>query len=211
MNFKHGHNKASERSAEYRAWTHLKSRCYDMNDKSYNDYGGRGIKVCDEWLHSFQLFLRDMGRKPSIEYSIDRINTNGNYEPQNCRWGTPHEQANNKRNNVLITFNGETKTLNEWSRSIGVERRTISRRLFILNWSIYDTLTIPVKKNISFNGMSKNLTEWSAFTGIGIKILSQRIKSGMPLSKALIIGSKFKFINHSFGVNNGITKPPKAD
>jgi hypothetical protein len=79
----------------------MKSRCYDSKRNGYKNYGGRGIKVCDRWLNSFENFLTDMGRKPGPEYSIDRIDNDGNYEPGNCRWATMQEQSQNKRTSKL--------------------------------------------------------------------------------------------------------------
>jgi hypothetical protein len=75
----------------------MKQRCLNQNNKRYEDYGGRGISVCDRWLHSFENFLADVGRKPGLGYSIDRINNDGNYEPGNCRWATKLEQSRNRR------------------------------------------------------------------------------------------------------------------
>jgi hypothetical protein len=97
--FKEGNNtKHNKRyTAEYLTWIRIKTRCYNEKNDNYRYYGGRGIEVCDKWINSFQDFFNDMGEKPSPEYSIDRINPNGNYEPINCRWATKIQQANNKR------------------------------------------------------------------------------------------------------------------
>ena len=92
-NVTHGHSK----TPLYVCWKSMKSRCYNKNRKDYYLYGGRGIIVCDRWINSYENFLSDMGEKPSAEYSIDRIDVNGNYEPSNCRWATPTEQRLNQR------------------------------------------------------------------------------------------------------------------
>ena len=92
-NKKHGMTE----TPEYNSWIGMKDRCYNPNNKEYDYWGGRGIKVCDEWLHDFATFYNHVGSKPGPEYSIDRINNNGNYEPGNVRWATALEQSNNKR------------------------------------------------------------------------------------------------------------------
>jgi hypothetical protein len=106
-NLKHketiSHSKGNKLSTEYMTWTNIKTRCYNPNQEFYHLYGGRGIQVCDRWLNSFENFLKDMGRKPSPEYSIERIDVDGNYEPSNCKWATPKEQANNKRRTKKTT------------------------------------------------------------------------------------------------------------
>lgn len=100
----------------YRAWRGMIARCNDKNRDSYNRYGGRGIKVCDEWLHSFETFRDDMQEGYTDKLQLDRIDTDGNYEKSNCKWSTPKENSNNKSNNRYITIEGETLTLTQWCR-----------------------------------------------------------------------------------------------
>lgn len=111
-------------------------------DSCYANYGGRGITMCDRWRESYAAFMGDMGPRPSLDYSVERINNDGPYSPENCRWATDREQSNNRRNNHRITLNGTTKTLVEWARSIGISTGTITRRLN-LGWSPEHALTFP--------------------------------------------------------------------
>lgn len=91
---KHGE---AGRTSEYLAWSHMKSRCFNKDNTRYKDYGGRGITVYGKWINSYESFLADLGKKPSPDYSLDRIDNNGNYEPSNCRWATRSQQQKNKR------------------------------------------------------------------------------------------------------------------
>lgn len=130
MNLTHGMSGVSgKRAPEYSVWSGIKSRCYREKDEFYADYGGRGITVCDRWKYSFENFFQDMGKRPSSSHSIDRIDFNGNYCPENCRWATPVEQGGNKRNNRNIEFRGETKCLQAWCRQYGLDHKTVSDRL----------------------------------------------------------------------------------
>lgn len=113
----------------YAVWCSMKGRCYNHNDEYYNSYGGRGIKVCDEWLHDFQAFYDwSMEHGYNDTLTIDRINTNGNYERNNCRWVTNKEQQNNKWNNRLLTCNGKTQTISQWADELDVKSGTIRVR-----------------------------------------------------------------------------------
>ncbi len=127
-------------SPEYRSWVHMKDRCLRPTDKSYLRYGSRGIKICDKWLNSFTAFYNDMGNKPSAGHSLDRIDNDGNYEPGNCRWSTSKEQANNRRSNRPVTYNGETRSAKEWANSTGIDYNTLRQRLFRYNWPIEKAL-----------------------------------------------------------------------
>lgn len=103
------------KTAEYRAWRHMQSRCYNKNVDNYKNYGGRGIVVCDRWLNSFENFLQDMGNRPSDKHSLDRKSSNGNYEPSNCKWSTTAEQTRNIRTNHWIEREGKRMILSDWA------------------------------------------------------------------------------------------------
>lgn len=113
---------------EYYRWASMKLRCYVKTHYAYPRYGGRGITVCDRWRDSFESFLADVGHRPTIEHSLDRIDNDGHYEPNNVRWATKQEQANNRGNNVRITYNGETRTQAEWARLIGITPEGVAYR-----------------------------------------------------------------------------------
>lgn len=126
------------RTKVYCAWESMLARCLKPQTKNFHNYGGRGIKVCKRWM-KFENFLSDMGEPPTKKHSLDRIETDGNYEPGNCRWATNRTQQNNRRNNRRIVFNGETLTMTEWSEVSGVPAYTIFNRLK-RGWSIRETL-----------------------------------------------------------------------
>jgi len=105
------------------------SRCLNKKDSGYKNYGGRGIKVCDRWLNSFEEFLSDMGHAPSPKHSIDRIENDGNYEPGNCRWATWKAQSRNKRSNRFLMINGEAKCIAEWAEIYGIKYNILHRRI----------------------------------------------------------------------------------
>ena len=126
-------------SPEYRSWAALKSRCFDPQNSAYHYYGGRGISVCERWT-SFEHFYTDMGPRPSPKHSIDRINNNGDYCRENCRWATSQEQCRNTRRTHLLTFEGKTLCVTDWALILGIDRHTIIRRLK-RGWSVEKTLS----------------------------------------------------------------------
>jgi hypothetical protein len=123
----HGHSKGAKghtkRSSEYNIWADIKQRCRNKDDKGYPNYGGRGIKMCDEWYNSFELFLKDVGVRPSPEHSLDRINNDGDYEPSNCRWATRDVQSRNKRTNIWVEHNGQRMIITDWAIYFGISIR----------------------------------------------------------------------------------------
>lgn len=130
---------------EHACWKSINRRCYSRNYHKFPSYGGRGITVCERWLESFENFLADMGPKPSPKHSIDRIDNNGNYCPENCRWATPTEQVRNRRKTIKLTASGLTLTVAEWSERTGIPYVTIYNRLR-LGWTPSDALSKPVQK-----------------------------------------------------------------
>ena len=138
------HGKSSTRL--YDIWRGMKERCYRPKHLRFGKYGGRGISICDEWRNSFEVFEKwaiNNGYNESL--TIERIDVNGNYEPNNCRWATNKEQQNNKQNNRRITWNDETKTLAEWSEIVGIKKTTLKERLNA-GWDVEAALTTPVKR-----------------------------------------------------------------
>ena len=132
-------------SAEFRIWTGILSRCQNPNVKAFPLYGGAGVSVCERWL-TFGNFLADMGRRPSLIHSVDRINTLGNYEPSNCRWATRKQQANNRRDNIRLTFAGQTRTVREWSDTTGMDYFVLIQR-HSAGWPVGAILTRPVRSH----------------------------------------------------------------
>lgn len=130
---------------EYQSWYGAIRRCTNENNQDYFRYGARGITVCERWLNSFPAFLEDMGPKTKNNYTIDRIDNNGNYEPDNCQWGTRERQANNTRQNALIKHMGEIKTMAEWGKKYNISLGTLHYRLRKLKWNIKKALNTPVR------------------------------------------------------------------
>ena len=130
----------------YNAWFNMIERCYNFEGINYHRYGARGIEVCDRWLDKekgLANFMGDMGESP-INTSLDRIDNNGDYTPENCRWATYKEQGNNKETNRNITYNNITLNMKQWANTLGINYSTLRQRLR-LGWSIERAFTTPVK------------------------------------------------------------------
>lgn len=126
---KHGNTSRYGTTPTYSSWKAAKARCYNSNNKHYYRYGGDGIKMCDRWINSFENFLLDMGERPE-GHTLDRFpNKRGNYEPENCRWATKEQQVNNMKSNVFLTKDGETMTMAQWGRKLGIPKNTIYGRI----------------------------------------------------------------------------------
>jgi hypothetical protein len=131
-------------TTEYRAWAHMKARCSNPNHVDFHNYGGRGIKVCQRWSESFEAFLEDMGQRPSDMTSIDRIDVNGDYSKDNCRWANAYIQSRNKRTNRYYSLNGIELCLSDWATKLGIGVPSLMERL--RNWPIEKALT-TLKEN----------------------------------------------------------------
>jgi len=184
MRAKHG----MSGSPEFGIWTDMQTRCYNPNFKDFKYYGGRGITVCELWLNSFEAFYGDLGPRPSLRHSIDRKDSDGHYAPDNCRWATAEEQANNKSNTVRITLNGITKPLAEWCKERGVKRPAA--------WLRYkdgirgEAIFSPRCQQITHNGVIDTVSGWSKRTGLKATTITMRItKYGWPIEQALTKGA----------------------
>ena len=122
---KHGRHK----TRIYRIWGEMRSRCHNPQNDNYNSYGGRGIKICNEWADFKKFYLWSVENGYSDKLTLDRIDVNGDYSPQNCRWATSKQQANNRRNNHYMSLNGQTKTVTEWANEYGIVPTTLLSRL----------------------------------------------------------------------------------
>ena len=144
-------SKYSKRSRLYHVWYGMKRRCENPKDISYHRYGGRGITVCEEWSNSYEAFVdwaMESGYDPNSKHkecTLDRIDNNGNYEPSNCRWANMTVQSNNRRNSVLITYQGETLTVAEWAKKVGLNHGALLNRIN-QGWDIEVALTTPSTK-----------------------------------------------------------------
>ena len=141
LRVKHGQ---ANSGPEYRAWKSMKRRCENPSTLDYPLYGARGIKVCERWT-DYANFLSDMGPRPSLSHTLDRINVEGNYEPSNCRWATNKQQQRNRRDNHLLTLGGKTQCLSAWEEELGISSTTIRSRIKA-GMTDEEALTTPIRR-----------------------------------------------------------------
>lgn len=141
------HGDANQRL--YHIWCNMRMRCTNEKDPGFHLYGGRGITVCDEWKTYLSFKNWALANGYSDDLSIDRIDVNGNYEPSNCRWATAREQANNTRKTRFLTYNGETHSVSEWARRLGMNQSTLNMRLNKYMWRVDEALGKEVRKHVS--------------------------------------------------------------
>lgn len=170
-------------------------RCYNPNNPRYKNYGGRGIEIYKEWIDNKLTFLEwavASGYKEGL--TIERIDNNKGYTPENCRWATWTEQANNKESSYIVTYIGKSQTLSYWAIELNLPYKTLFYRLAYLKWSVKRAFTTPIlekKKNnnltcpLFFRGESKKLIEWSKILNIPYRTLRARIKRGWSIEKTL--------------------------
>jgi len=191
----------------------MRRRCWSKNNPSYRYYGGRGIAICKRWA-SFLSFVEDMGYPPTREHSIDRINNDGDYQPNNCRWATHLEQARNSRSANQVTYRGVTKCVSAWAED---ERCVVTKRLLwerlIYGWDFERAITTPsrrlTKKNrvesqpvintinyktFMFDGDTKCIAEWARDERCRVPepTLRQRLITGWPIYEALKTPARFR-------------------
>lgn len=146
----HGASRGQIRTTEYHSWQAIKNRCGNPKTPAFSRYGGRGITVCDRWRESFEAFLEDVGLKPTPDMSIDRIDNNRGYEPGNVRWADAHTQNNNRRDTLLVTIDGVTKSIADWSVHLGIKSGTVYSRVR-KGMDAAEALLTPVVKPIKEN------------------------------------------------------------
>lgn len=166
-------------------------RCHNPNNPGYKNYGGRGIKVCERWRESTEAFIEDMGRRPSSEHTVERIDNDGDYEPSNCKWLLRTEQARNTRQNVLITIDGVTMCASEWARVHGVDADAIRSRI-LKGCDPISAATTPVRECVFYEdrmikalGVTRSLAEWSSVSGINGALIKSRIRIGWTPDRAV--------------------------
>jgi hypothetical protein len=175
----------------YRIWAHMKERCHNPMCADYKNYGGRGIMVCNEWEEFTPFYKWAMANGYKDNLTLERIEINGNYEPENCKWIPKAEQANNKRNNRLISYKGQQKTLAQWANILGLRYGLLHTRLSC-GWSVKRVFETPGPesglgniKTITYRGKSKSIAQWARDLGIPYKVLYGRLYRGQSIEQII--------------------------
>lgn len=186
-NYKHGdtHTKL------YNVWYAMRQRCYYKNDVNYRNYGGRGIKVCNEWLADYITFKKwsvDNGYRDDL--TIDRIDVDGDYTPKNCRWVDMITQANNKRNNIYFTYNNKTQTIKQWSRELGISYKTVTTRMYrgypldvCLGLTEHRDKRLGVEYTV--NDITGTVAYLSKYYDVNVGTVRGRLRRGLNIYQAL--------------------------
>lgn len=172
----------AERKRLRKVWERMRSRCENLTNPKYPIYGARGVKVCKRW-YRFDTFAKDVGRRPSPEHTLDRIDNDGDYKPSNVRWATAREQSNNTRTNVHVTIGGRTRTITEWADASGLTRTTIGQRID-RGWAP-ERLLEPHAHRVTFRGRTQSRSAWAREFKLGAGTLRHRLRSGWELERAL--------------------------
>lgn len=189
FNLREKNPNAKSKQRLYHIWIGMKSRCHNPNDTAFHNYGAKNIEVCKEWRHNYEAFHNwslENGYNDTL--TIDRINNAEGYTPNNCRWVTFKEQANNTSKNHLLTFKGKTQTLTQWAEELNLTTSAIIARLN-RGWTIENTLTTPLVQNevyITIDNETHTLGEWKRIKGYGYGTISTRIRRGWNKIEAVI-------------------------
>jgi hypothetical protein len=173
---------------EYRAWKSMKSRCYSPCNASNGGYQRKGIQVCDKWRHDFDAFLADMGSMPEPGYTLERIDNNGDYCPENCKWLPRSEQSRNRSEfHKHFTLNGETRMLKDWARHFGIKYTTLYQRIYRNGLPFEQAIeSDPYGRLIEINGAAMILKDWCARFGIKYSTIVDRVYRGRDAREELI-------------------------
>ena len=172
------------KTPEYETWLAIRKRCHDESAKDYYRYGGRGIAVCERWRESFEAFYQDMGPRPSPDHSIDRKDNNAGYSPNNCRWATKEEQANNRSTNVTYLIDGESLTLAQIARLHQLNPATIKKRLKC-GKTITEAIEPVNRPMYTYDGEIRSLASWANILGFNEAKARLRLSRGWSFEKAI--------------------------
>ena len=179
----------------------MRLRCYNENNVNYKYYGGKGVTICDEWLLSFENFFDwAINNGYNENLTIDRIDSEKEYSPDNCKWSTKKEQAYNRSISVKLTLNGRTMYMTEWAEELEIDKKILSWR-YNNGWSDEEILTRPrdYKENkLTLNGETHSMSEWSRITGIKVATISYRIKKGWSVEDTLTKSSNDREIKITY-------------